>query len=81
VIDLFGNEIVEPKKGTQPKGYVSTPGSGPAGETCKTCRHIVRIELGRTYLKCELNSHNWTHGKGSDIKAGSPACAKWEVVI
>lgn len=89
-VDLFGNAIEEktlpvaegvPKKRkpTLPKGYAGIPGTGPAGETCKTCQHIVRRGgCSRRYLKCGLNCRNWTNGPGSDIKAGSPACKFWK---
>ena len=64
--DLFGQPIVEPlplangvphkRKPTQPKGYAGIPGTGPAGETCKTCKYIVRRGgSSRIYLKCGLN--------------------------
>lgn len=59
-------------------GYASAPGSGPAGETCKTCDHYCRVGGGRrAYPKCGLMRHAWTHGPGSDIKARAPACSQW----
>lgn len=61
-------------------GYADVPGSGPAGETCKTCAHLYRHEMAKTYLKCALMKHRWTGGPGSDIKAKSPACARWEAI-
>ncbi len=87
--DLFGVEVSDktiPCKGfgkpkrrnTQPNGYAWKPGTGPAGEKCKTCRHIARRRMGKVYLKCALTQASWTSGPGSDIKANSPACAKWE---
>lgn len=68
------------RKTTEPRGYFMPPGSGPAGETCKTCAHIERVRSGsrRTFRKCGLNADRWTHGPGSDIKAGAPACRSWE---
>lgn len=33
---------------------------------------------GKSYIKCELRRETWTHGEGTDILAGSPACSKWE---
>jgi hypothetical protein len=54
------------------------PGTGPAGETCRTCRHLVRVRLAGTYLKCGLMRLAWTHGGATDIKAGWPACGAWE---
>lgn len=88
--NLFGEWVPEPdemirgartkRKPTKPNGYVWHPGTGPAGETCKTCAHIARIETraGNVYRKCGLNRLNWTGGPGSDILAKTPACLKWE---
>jgi len=59
-------------------GYAAPPGTGPAGETCKTCAHITHKRMAKAYIKCGLMMAVWTGGPGTDIKAGSPACAKWE---
>lgn len=93
VRDMFGNEVdlaelaKQPHKGTHkkrrspiPRGYYYSPGTGPAGETCGSCKHIVRKQLGKVYLKCELNRARWTGGGGSDIRSRSPACKYWEPV-
>lgn len=54
-------------------------GSGPAGETCGTCRHAVRVSYHDSkYTKCELVKAYWTHGAGSDIKLRWAACRAWE---
>lgn len=58
--------------------YADTPGTGPAGETCRTCRHMVRKLLARVYRKCGLCRRHWTGGGATDVKAMSPACSKWE---
>ena len=68
---------------TSPKknaGYAATPGTGPTGETCKSCKHYSghRTRPGTMFRKCGLMESIWTHGPGTDIKAGSPACSKWE---
>jgi len=65
---------------TEKRGYVERPGSGPQGETCKTCQHLYRNRMysGKTFLKCGLNRAKWTGGAGSDILASAPACARWE---
>lgn len=57
--------------------YAALPGTGPAGETCGSCEHCHRAWNGR-YRKCALLRNRWTGGPGTDIKARSPACAKWE---
>lgn len=62
------------KKGS----YADVPGTGPAGETCKSCRHYFLKEMGNTYRKCELMRAHWTGGPGTDILASAPACSKWE---
>lgn len=63
----------------QPWGYYAPPGTGPVGETCKTCAHIVaRGGVAGRYLKCLRSRGKWTGGRKSDILAGSPACSGWE---
>jgi hypothetical protein len=60
-------------------GHAWTPGTGPAGETCKTCKHYVIKKMAKDYRKCFLMKAFWTGGPGTDIKAGDPACKKWEM--
>lgn len=60
------------------RGHAAPPGAGPEGETCKTCAHIVRVEYAKVYLKCGLSRARWTGGGGTDIRAGDPACSRWE---
>jgi hypothetical protein len=65
----------------KPNGYMSIPGTGPQGETCKSCRHSLRMgSARRAYYKCALLRHAWTCSTRTDILAGSPACNKWEAV-
>ena len=59
-----------------PRGYAAKPGTGPDGETCKSCHHYALRQMAGTYRKCALTK--WTRGPKSDIKASSPACSKWE---
>lgn len=61
-----------------PRGHAAIPGTGPEGETCRTCRHLERRELAKTYLKCGLMQSYWTGGGGSDVRAKDPACRRWE---
>lgn len=60
-------------------GYAAKPGTGPAGETCKTCQHCVPHKYAKTFYKCKLMKAGWTHSIKTDIKLKSPACSKWEV--
>lgn len=53
-------------------------GSGPDGETCKTCRHVFRNKMAKTYYKCDLMREYWTGGAGTDIRLRWPACKYWE---
>lgn len=81
--DMFGQELslqeaersMRKRTSPVPRGYAAPPGSGPAGETCKTCQHIVRF---KRYRKCGKRHSAWTHGGGSDILAKAPACRQWE---
>ncbi len=66
------------RRPTKPDGYAASPGSGPAGESCGTCKYLVRIQKAKTYLKCGLQRHRWTGGPGTDIRARTPACWLWE---
>lgn len=80
-LDLFGEPIPLPRRTPRPRGYAARPGGGPKGETCRSCRHYCRLPSGggrKHFLKCGLLEANWTHGPGTDIKAGSPACCLWE---
>lgn len=65
-------------KGSGPRGYADTPGTGPKGETCKSCKHLARVSHAKDYLKCGLMRPHWTGGVKTDIRAGWPACSKWE---
>ena len=63
----------------KPKGlFAAPPGSGPKGETCKSCKHLCRKRMSKVYLKCGLMQQHWTGGGGTDVRASTPACRKWE---
>lgn len=64
------------RAGEIPKGYAAPPGSGPEGETCKTCRHHIVKEYAKRYHKCDLTRQ--TGGPATDIRVNSPACKRWE---
>jgi hypothetical protein len=61
-----------------PRGYAAPPGSGPAGETCRSCAHRrILNTYGHNWHKCGLLEHRWTRGPGTDIRLKSPACLHW----
>lgn len=65
------------KKKVRARATPADPGSGPAGETCRSCKHIRRTEgFARTYVKCALVKPS--RGPGTDIRVRTPACARWE---
>ena len=78
--DLFGDQVQQPRKGPVAWGYAALPGTGPAGETCATCRHHYRKRMAKVYHKCLLAKHLWTGGTKSDIRTRSPACSRWEAL-
>lgn len=63
----------------QPRGGADRPGTGPKGETCGSCEHMVRTGGGHDrYPKCLLTRAAWTHGPRTDVRVRWPACSKWE---
>lgn len=58
--------------------YAAAPGSGPAGETCRSCTHRYFHESGsgKRFHKCRLT--NFSRGAGTDIRLSSSACSRWE---
>lgn len=84
--DLFGNAVLDlpvsshANRKTICNGYARPPGTGPAGETCKTCQHATATgPYNRTFYKCAVIRHRWTHGPGTDIRLKSAACELWQV--
>ena len=82
--DLFGYVPPAPAKPSVParkagplKGHAWPPGTGPEGETCKSCRHYVVRHMAKTNRKCWLTRAQWGR-RGTDIRASDPACLKWE---
>ena len=55
------------------KGYAAIPGTGPAGETCGSCAHLVRKEMAKVYRKCGLMQAHWTGGAGSVLYGAANA--------
>jgi hypothetical protein len=66
-----------PKRQKQ-RGHAAVPGTGPHGETCKTCAHYTLKVMAKAYRKCGLMHAHWTGGPGTDIRARDPACRRWE---
>jgi len=57
--------------------YAAIPGTGPAGESCRTCRNSRRRNHGhRAYWKCRLVRES--HGPATDIRLKTPACRRWK---
>ncbi len=74
--DLFGSAPAPLKKSD---GYFMMPGTGPANETCRTCKHYTLVSgHSKEYRKCGRMERRWTHGPGTDILARAPACSGWE---
>lgn len=78
---IGGECVVARKRGKhyiQPRGYAARPGTGPAGETCGTCKHKTHAHAARSYPKCALTRACWSSTRRTDILVSAPACAKWE---
>ena len=78
-ISLFGwDEPMKPtkRKTGQPKGNAAPIGSGPKGETCRTCAHSRCVRLAKVYHKCALVKA--TGGPGTDIRLKWAACSRFE---
>jgi hypothetical protein len=69
--------VTAPPPVTAGKGYPANPGTGPAGKTCRDCAHKRTMSNtgAKSWIKCNVMRAHWTHGAGTDIKAGSPACS------
>lgn len=61
-------------------GHAMPPGTGPFGETRRSCQHLARNQMhsGKTFMKCALRRANWTSGYETDVRARDAACSKWE---
>jgi hypothetical protein len=62
---------------TPKRGHADRPGTGPDGETCGSCKFLVKKQMAKAYTKCELTKKTWTGGGGSDIRHKDPACSFW----
>ena len=83
--DLFGDEVVliaKPGPWRRVTGYAAPPGTGPAGETCKTCRYKRTLSNGgkKSWIKCYHREAYRSCCDATDIKASAPACRHWEAI-
>jgi hypothetical protein len=59
------------------RGYAATPGTGPSGETCRTCKRLYFVSPNiKRFYKCRLTP--LTSGPASDVLVRSPACSQWQ---
>lgn len=74
--DLFGDPMTAPTT-LHHGAYPHLPGTGPAGETCRTCNNATlhTIPSGSRFWKCALVKA--TGGPGTDIRLKTPACRAW----
>lgn len=59
----------------EPKGYAGIPGTGPAGQKCKTCSWARRF---KKWWKCGHPDARHSGCRQTDILANAPACSKWK---
>ena len=75
----IGGEVVtrRGKHYIEPRGYAYSPGTGPKGETCGSCKFI---EKAQRFAKCnhEYARRKHTHSRGSDVLVRAPACKYWQ---
>jgi hypothetical protein len=71
-------EIERGKHYVRTAGYAAKLGSGPSGETCKSCQHAVYIKMAGKYWKCKLSEKLWKGSRKTDILLSAPACERWE---
>ena len=66
------------EKAVRDRAHFMPPGTGPTGETCRTCAHYTLVEHAKVYRKCGRMRTKWTGGPATDIRAGDAACSGWE---
>lgn len=66
-----------PVKGAGRRGlYAGTPGTGPVGKTCRSCKHKTYTGGAKRHPKCGLT--DYTHGDATTIRTSTPACHRYE---
>ena len=79
---FWGDEIPDrPPRHRRDNAHPAAPGTGPIGLRCGTCAHCVRVTPGaKSFHKCLLMQHCWTHGPGTDIHPRKDAaCKHWKL--
>lgn len=77
--NLFGwDEPMKPKgkRDESARGNAAPIGSGPAGETCKSCIHARSTMFAKRYWKCDLVKA--TRSPKTDIRLKWAACSRFE---
>ena len=80
-MDLFDVGPREAKRNERVPLTAGPIGSGPAGETCGSCKHLYPNRMAKVYWKCGLMRKFWTGGAGTDIRRAWAACEKWEADV
>ena len=65
-------------KGRTDRAHAALPGTGPDGETCGSCKFLVRFRQANAWFKCGLREKQWTGGHATDICKKDLACRHWE---
>jgi hypothetical protein len=58
------------------KGHVQPPGTGPYGETCRSCRHRAPTSCSRRDWYCDLVPLDRAD-RGHLISINEEACGRW----
>ncbi|MFO0271337.1 MAG: hypothetical protein ACK53W_12485 [Gemmatimonadota bacterium] len=66
------------REAERPRGHAHIPGTGPEGETCGSCLHLIRFRQSKVWAKCGLMRAHWTRGSATDVRVRDAACRKWE---
>ena len=59
------------------RGHVSPPGTGPVGESCRSCRHRSPTDSNYRVWFCGLIPHH-RPDRGQAIALTEEACGRWE---
>lgn len=59
------------------RGYAAPSGSGPAAETCRTCRHIGGVKGNEYASQCRIAKRG-SFGVAIFISPTATACSRWE---